>query len=118
MRIVGIVVCATLGVAAANLAACDLTSGNTFTAPSGATVYTAKCHPSSDACFQKASATCAGPYLVVNSERYWGGILTESGAGTMWYAMTYQCGPSDGKMPTFAFRDGPTVNANINIEQR
>jgi hypothetical protein len=35
-----------------------------------------------------------------------------------WYSMTYQCGPSDGKMPAFAFRGGPTVNANINIHQQ
>jgi hypothetical protein len=35
-----------------------------------------------------------------------------------WYTMTYQCGPSDGKMPTFAARDGSTVNANINIHQQ
>jgi hypothetical protein len=35
-----------------------------------------------------------------------------------WYSVTYQCGPSDGKMPTFTFRGGPTVNANINVHQR
>jgi hypothetical protein len=35
-----------------------------------------------------------------------------------WYSVTYQCGPSDGKMPTFTFRGGPTVNANINVHQQ
>jgi hypothetical protein len=30
--------------------------------------------------------------------------------------MTYQCGHSDGTLPTFAFRGGTTVNENINAD--
>jgi hypothetical protein len=83
--------------------------------PSGATFNTAKCSHTSDACFQKAAATCGGPYQVIDSESHAGGTLADVLPGPVtWYGMTYQCGPSDGKMPTFAFRGGPTVNANIN----
>jgi hypothetical protein len=119
MRNFGILVrLALLGAAGIGLAACDLTSGNSFTGPSGATVNTAKCSQSSDPCYKKAAATCAGPYQVVDSESHAGGALVDSTPGPVtWYTMTYQCGPSDGKMPTFAFRGGPTVNANINIHQ-
>jgi hypothetical protein len=109
----------TLSIAAVSLSACDLTtSGSTFTAPSGAVANTARCSRSSDACLQKAAATCGGPYLVLDSDSHAGGALTDGTAGPVtWYAMTYQCGPSDGKMPTFAPRV-PTVNANINVRQQ
>jgi|ERR1700730_7971906 len=108
-----------LGAAAVSLAACDLTSGSSFTGPSGAVANTAKCSHSSDACFQKASQTCGGPYLVLDSESHAGGALADVMPGPVtWYGMTYQCGPSDGKMPAFPFRGLPNVNANINIQQR
>jgi hypothetical protein len=112
MRNLGIVL---LCVAAVGLSGCDLTSGNSFASPSGAMVNRAKCSHSSDSCFQAAAATCAGPYQVIESESHPGGTLADVLPGPVtWYTMTYQCGPSDGKMPTFAFRGGPTVNANIN----
>jgi hypothetical protein len=80
-------------------------------------VNRAKC-VQTDACFKKAAETCGGPYQVIESESQ----LYDSGnrilGSAIWYSMTYQCGPSDGKMPTFAFRGGPTVNANINIHQQ
>src|ERR1700733_14429297 len=116
--------CLLLCVAAASLSGCDITSGNSFASPSGATFNTAKCSHTSDACFQKAAATCAGPYQVVDSESHSGGALADLTPGpVIWYGMTYQCGPSDGKMPTFAFRVGggpppTTVNANVNIHQQ
>ncbi|MCC8954110.1 hypothetical protein H8B02_11750 [Bradyrhizobium sp. Pear77] len=108
-----------LCVAAIGLGACDVTSGNSFVGPSGATVNTAKCSQSSDACFKKAAATCGGSYQVINSESHAGGAFADAVEGPItWYVMTYQCGPSDGRMPTFAFRGGPTVNANVNIHQQ
>jgi hypothetical protein len=116
--------CLLLCVAAVSLSGCDLTSGNSFASPSGAVVNTAKCPRSSDACFQKAAATCAGPYQVVDSDSHPGGAFTDGAAGpVVWYSMTYQCGPSDGKMPAFPFivGGGPpptTVNANVNIHQQ
>ena len=119
MRNLGIVVqCAVLSVAAINLSACDITSSsNSFASPSGVVVNREKC-VQTDACFQKAAATCGGPYQVIESESQ----LYDSGnrilGSVIWYAMTYRCGPSDGKMPTFAFKGGPTVNANINVRQQ
>jgi hypothetical protein len=109
-----------LAVSAVSLSACDLTSGGSFTGPSGALANTAKCSQSPDGCFQKASLTCGGPYLVLDSESHAGGVFTDAvqGGPVTWYAMTYQCGASDGKMPAFPFRGLPTVNANINIQQR
>jgi hypothetical protein len=111
-----------LCVAALSLSGCDLTSGNSFPSPSGATFNTAKCSHTSDSCLQKAAATCGGPYQVISSESHSGGAFADLTPGPVtWYGMTYQCGPSDGKMPVFAFGGGPlptTVNANINIKQQ
>jgi hypothetical protein len=76
---------------------------------------------SSNTCLQKASQTCGGgPYLVLDSDSHSGGLLADVMPGPVtWYAMTYRCGPSDGKMPTFAFRgqtfsDSDTVVINNN----
>jgi hypothetical protein len=119
--------CLLLCVAAVSLSGCDLTSGNSFASPSGAVVNTAKCPRSSDACLQQAAATCGGPYQVIDSYSRPGGFVSEGTAGPWtWYGMTYQCGPSDGKMPTFPFKIGggppppppTTVNANVNIHQQ
>lgn len=114
--------CAVLGAAAVTLPACDLTSSNSFASPSGAIVNRAKCSHSSDSCFQTAAAACGGPYQVIESESHPGRLLEDTMPGPItWYTMTYQCGPSDGKMPAFAFRGGlppTTVNANINIHQQ
>ena len=111
-----------LGVACLTLSAC-ITTGDTFTGPSGATANTAKCNQSPNGCYKQASETCKGPYLVLDSESHAGGTLADLIPGPVtWYVMTYQCGPSDGRLPTFAFKGGPTVNANINenitIQQR
>lgn len=99
------------------LSGCDVTSrgGGTFTAPSGASASMAKCTGSPTACYRSASAACSGPYQVIDSERHWGGVISESGTGTMWYVMAYQCGPSDGKLPPFPMRDG-TSNINVTVQ--
>jgi hypothetical protein len=111
-----------LGIACASLSAC-ITAGDSFTAPSGATANTARCSYSPNGCFKQASQTCGGPYLVLDSESHAGGALADALPGPVtWYAMTYQCSPSDGKMPAFPFKGLPTVNANVNenitIQQR
>jgi hypothetical protein len=113
-----LVVCLVLGIAGLTLSGC-MTSGDTFTGPSGATANTAKCNQTPDGCFKKASATCGGSYQVLDSESHSGGAFADLIPGPVtWYVMTYQCGRSDGKLPTFAFRGVPDVNANINIQQR
>jgi len=82
-----------LPVAAVSLCACDLTSANTFTSPSGAVANSAKCSQSPDGCFKKASATCGGPYQVLDSESHFGGTFADLVPGPVtWYSMTYQCG--------------------------
>ncbi|MEH2548662.1 hypothetical protein V1283_005307 [Bradyrhizobium sp. AZCC 2262] len=107
----------------AALVGCMETTNQSFKGPSGATVETAKCNQSSTACLQKAAQTCGGPYLVLDSESHAGGLLADTGAGPFtWYSMTYECGRSDGKMPTFAFR-GPQyveparMNVNVQVQR-
>jgi hypothetical protein len=107
-----------LCIAAVGLSGCMETAGPSFNGPSGAALNTAKCSQSSVGYLQKASQVCAGQYSVVDSESHSGGLLADILPGPVtWYGMTYQCGPSDGKMPTFAFRgqqfvDSPTVVVN------
>jgi hypothetical protein len=107
-----------LCIAAVGLSGCMETAGPSFNGPSGAALNTAKCSQSSVGCLQKASQVCAGQYSVVDSESHSGGLLADILPGPVTrYGMTYQCGPSDGKMPTFAFRgqqfvDSPTVVVN------
>src|SRR5262249_8026577 len=107
-----------LSTAGVSLSACT-TTGDAFTTPSGPTANTAKSNNSRDACFKKASQTCGGPYQVLESESHAGGALADLFPGPVtWYVMTYQCGPSDGRLPEFAFRGGATVNENITVRQR
>src|SRR5947209_12545648 len=107
-------------VAALSLSACMETGGsnNTIAGPSGVPLTTAKCAYSSTGCLKEASDTCKGPYQVLDSDSHSGGLVADVMAGPVtWYAMTYRCGPSDGKMPTFAWRgqqyqDSSTVVVN------
>lgn len=106
-------------IAALGLTACMETTGsNTIIGPSGTPVSQAKCPYSPNGCLKEASETCKGPYQVLDSDSHSGGLVADVMAGPVtWYAMTYKCGPSDGKMPTFAFRgqqfvDSPSVVVN------
>src|SRR5262245_10702268 len=104
--------------AAICLSGCMETAGPSFNGPTGAALNTAKCSQSSAGCLQKASQVCGGPYTVVDSESHSGGLVADVLPGPVtWYSITYQCGPPDGKMPTFVFRgqqwvDTPTVVVN------
>ena len=103
MRVVTVIVLSAV------LSGCMETTNQSLPGPSGAAVEIAKCNASSTACLHKAAQTCGGPYLVLDSESHAGGMLGDTTPGPFtWYSMTYQCGRSDGKMPTFAFR-GPPV---------
>lgn len=106
---------------AVSLAACMETAGNSnsFNGPSGTPVSTAKCPYSSTGCLREASNTCkGGPYQVLDSDSHSEGLVADVMAGPVtWYSLTYRCGQSDGKMPTFAFRgqqfvDSPDVVVN------
>jgi len=86
------------------LVACASPSVTEFKAPDGTSVKTAKCTSEPSKCFIAASQSCGGDgtYRVVSSESHAGGIAADLIPGPVtWYAMTYVCGPSDGKMPNF-----------------
>lgn len=74
--------------------------GTSYYGPSGEKVSTVRCTRTSTGCFQKASAACGGPYQVLDSYSNAGGILADFIPGPVtWYTMSFQCGPSDGRMP-------------------
>jgi hypothetical protein len=103
-----------LGITAIALSGCMETAGPTFNGPSGTPVNTAKCMYSSASCMQQASGTCHGPYQVLDSDSHSGGLVADLMPGPVtWYALTYQCGPSDGKMPAFAFRGQQFVDSPV-----
>ena len=80
-------------------------SPEVFVGPSGQEIETVKCKSSPENCFVEATKSCGGPYQVISSESHAGGILADLIPGPVtWYGMTYQCGKSDGKIPTFPFQ--------------
>lgn len=93
-------------IAFALLSACVQPEVTSFRAPNGASVSTARCTKTADACFAKATQTCGGgTYQVVDSYSNAGGLVADVMAGPVtWYTMRFQCGRSDGRLPTFPFR--------------
>ncbi|RVH17037.1 hypothetical protein CN216_14455 [Sinorhizobium meliloti] len=90
--------------ASAALSGC-VSSGETIQGPSGQALQEAKCSGSPNACLKAAAKECSGPYQVVDSSSNAGGLVADIFPGPVtWYRMTYQCGKSDGRMPTFQFR--------------
>lgn len=97
-----------------SLTSCNTTASlKTLQAPDGKQIHIAKCGHSSSPCLEKATATCeGGTYQVISSESHAGGLIADiipgdSGPAT-WYSMTFSCGESDGKLPTFPFH-GPEI---------
>lgn len=91
--------------AVAALAGCAEPTTSTVAGPSGAEVSTSKCNRSPEGCFTEAAKTCGGPYQVIDSYSKAGGTAADILPGPVtWYYMTYQCGQSDGRMPSFPFR--------------
>lgn len=89
------------------LPACVPTQQTSMTGPSGEAMLVARCSQSPSACYQAASNSCTGSYQVLDSYSKAGGIMADVIPGPVtWYYLTYQCGPSDGRTPTFPFR-GP-----------
>lgn len=84
-------------------------SGGVVQRPSASGVaQTTKCPRSPNACIAEAMQICGGSYAVLDSESHAGGIVSDALPGPVtWYQMTYQCGPSNGMQPNFAFR-GPS----------
>lgn len=89
------------------LSGCATTSVKQFQAPDGTAVKTVKCTSDPQKCFVAASESCpgSGTYRVVSSESHAGGLAADWIPGPVtWYGMSYACGTSDGKLPTFAFQ--------------
>jgi hypothetical protein len=74
--------------------------------PSGKPFSRVKCSQSADDCFRQATKACGGSsYQVLDSESHAGGLVADALPGPVtWYGMTFRCGPSDGRMPSFPFR--------------
>lgn len=93
------------------LAACASTNVEEVRGPSGAAVKSVKCVSESGKCMQAANESCkGGSYQVLDSSSNSGGALADLLPGPFtWYRMQFVCGPSDGKMPAFAFRGSSYV---------
>lgn len=89
----------------AGLSGCVAPSNTSFVGPSGSQVQTVKCSGSPQGCYQEASKICGGSYQVLDSDSHAGGLLADILPGPVtWYGMTYSCGQSDGRLPSFAFK--------------
>ncbi len=107
------------------LGACNNASHSTFTGPSGQAIHSAKCMGKPDGCYQEASKVCAGSYQVLDSDSRAGNLVDDSAPAPSpitWFNMTFSCGKSDGKIPSFPLKglappanNGPTfTNCNVN----
>lgn len=87
------------------LPGCNATSTQPVPGPSGNLMRQAKCSMSPDGCMREAAKQCKGTYQVLDSSSNAGGLVADILPGPVtWYRMSYQCGKTDGRMPTFAFR--------------
>lgn len=88
------------------ISGCASTSVSEFKSPDGVVVKKVKCTSDPTKCFALASESCPKPgtYQVVSSQSNSGGLVADLIPGPItWYAMTFACGASDGKMPDFQF---------------
>jgi hypothetical protein len=94
--------------AAGILAGCASPTVTEIRAPDGTSLKNVKCNIDSQKCFLLASSSCRetnGSYQVVASHSNAGGSLADAMPGPFtWYHMTFSCGPSDGKIPSFPFK--------------
>jgi hypothetical protein len=86
-------------------------SAQTIVGPSGKPLqgaHSAKCSRSPTGCYEQATRDCkGGSYQIVESESHAGGLFADILPGPVtWYTMSYNCGPSDGRLAEFPFR-GP-----------
>lgn len=104
--------------AVAALTSCVSSADEDVPTPAGQVVHQAKCNGSPNGCMKTAAKTCHGTYQVVDSSSNAGGLIADILPGPItWYRMSYQCGKSDGRMPTFAFRGQQYTPAPVVINQ-
>lgn len=96
---------------ALTLAGCSGEEVKTVSGPSGAEMATVRCTRTADQCLAKASAACnGGSYQVIESYSNAGGLVADLMPGPVtWFTMRFQCGASDGRLPTFPFRGADYV---------
>ena len=85
---------------------CASPSVSEFKSPDGMTIKKVKCTSEPAKCFAMATESCPndGTYRVISSQSNAGGLVADLIPGPItWYAITFVCGPSDGKMPEFKF---------------
>ena len=100
------------------LLSCMEASNSTVTGPSGKELHTTKCNQSAQSCMEAAAKTCKGPYQVIDSYSKAGGLVADVIPGPVtWYYMSYQCGPTDGNLPTFPFRGPDHVQPQVFVPQ-
>jgi hypothetical protein len=106
-----------VALSALGLASCGTTAPTSVSGPSGQVIARAKCSGSSAACFSQAAAACGGgSYQVLDSESHAGGLLADIMPGPVtWYTMQFQCGASDGRLPSFPFNGPSTGEAMANL---
>ena len=85
---------------------CASTSLKEYKSPDGLSIKSVKCKSEKTKCFEQATQSCPGEgsYRILASESHAGGLVADIMPGPVtWYSMTFECGPSDGKMPDFKF---------------
>lgn len=86
-----------------SLSACNSTP--TMVGPNGDLIHHAKCAHNKQTCMTEANQVCQGSYQVLDSESHMGGAIADILPGPFsWYGLTYKCGKSDGKVPTFNWK--------------
>lgn len=99
MRLLAFPLCAVL------LTACAASGPTKFVGPDGTEHHKVRCTGDTSQCFVQASEVCAGAYSVTDSYSNAGGVFADVIPGPVtWYTMMFQCGPSNGRMPSFALR--------------
>ncbi len=87
---------------------CSTSSSGGAPTPSGKVMQEVKCSISANSCFKKANAICKGSYQAIDSSSNSGGIIADVMSGPVtWCRMSFLCGKSDGRMPSFPFRGQP-----------
>lgn len=103
---------------AALIAGCATPTVSDLRSPDGRAMKNVKCNIDAQKCLVLASETCkeqGGTYQVVRSHSNAGGTAADVLPGPVtWYNMTFICGPSDGRMPDFAFQ-GPRYDPGPDI---
>ncbi|WP_336742117.1 hypothetical protein [Aureimonas altamirensis] len=100
------------------LSGCVATQEESIIGPSGQAMQQVKCNGSPNGCLKQANQICKGPYQVLDSSSNAGGAIADLLPGPVtWYRMSFACGKTDGRMPSFPFRGQNYTPAPVIINQ-